>query len=139
MKVNEIKVIIRKNYASTHMSLGYPYEFDKDGVVTRLEIPMPSTRLDRICDMIYSTKFKDGSTGPILCGYPTEDNVFHVIGFCYLPDKDKKDNINWNTVSDNFYDMFNVIEITKLFNDIDMTSFEFVSDPTAASAIKTTI
>ena len=121
MKANEIKIIIRKHIIGG-IPMGRPYVVDKHGVKSCDDnIVLPSTRLDRIADMVYSTKFKDGSDGPVLCGF-VKDSVFYTIGFSYY--LTGNDGINWNTNSSEFYNLFNVFKISEVFSEIDLNSFK---------------
>ena len=71
--------------------------------------------------MLYSTKFKDGSDGPVLCGF-VKDSVFYAIGFSYY--LTGNDEITWNTNSSEFYKLFNIVKIAEVFSEIDMGSFK---------------
>lgn len=119
MKIKEIKVIIRKHIVGIPIDI--PYVVDKLGVKSCDNIVLPSTRLDRISKMLYSTKFKDGSDGPVLCGF-VKDSVFYTIGFSYY--LTGNDGINWNTNSSEFYNLFNVFKISEVFSEIDLNSFK---------------
>lgn len=131
--IKEIKLIIRRhNFAQ--IPIGAKYEVDKHGV-TECSIGLPSTRLDRISDMVYSTKYKDGSDGPMLCGF-VENDIFYVIGLFYYPDEKKT---NWNPETEEFYNIFNLIRIVKKLSKLDLTSFDNVLNPEAVLVIKTTI
>ena len=134
MKINEIKIIIRKhNFAQ--IPIGAKYEVGKHGI-TECNIGLPSTRLDRISDMIYSTKFKDGSDGPMLCGF-VENEIFYVTGLFY-PDE-KGNRTNWNPETQGFYNVFNLLRIAKKLSKLDLTSFDNVLNPRAVLTIKTTV
>lgn len=135
--IKEIKIIIRRhNFAQ--IPIGAKYEVDKHGI-TECNIGLPSTRLDRISDMVYSTRFKDGSDGPMLCGF-TENDTFYVIGLFYYPDeKDRKTKTNWNPETQEFYNVFNQIKIVKKLSKLDLTSFDNVLNSKAVLTIKMTI
>lgn len=132
--IKEIKIIIRK-HNFTQIPIGAKYEVGKHGI-TECNIGLPSTRLDRISNMIYSTKFKDGSDGPMLCGF-VENEIFYVIGLFY-PDE-TGNRTNWNPETQGFYNVFNLLRIAKKLSKLDLTSFDNVLNPRAVLAIKMTV